>query len=131
MSYNTLTYAVSEGILTLTLNRPEQLNSFTLEMARELVDAFNRASDDDAVGTADVSSSGHAGPAAAASPAATAFWSAAGAVLGAGGTDAAPGGGLAGDFERRRGPRAIVGVGEGGVGAGRGRGAEGQRSRGG
>ena len=50
MSYNTLTYAVSEGILTLTLNRPDQLNSFTLEMARELVDAFNRASDDDAVG---------------------------------------------------------------------------------
>ena len=47
MDYNTLTYAVSEGILTLTLNRPDQLNSFTLEMAQELVDAFNRASEDD------------------------------------------------------------------------------------
>ena len=60
MSYNTLTYAVSEGILTLTLNRPEQLNSFTLEMARELVDAFNRASDDDAVGAVVVTGAGRA-----------------------------------------------------------------------
>jgi enoyl-CoA hydratase/carnithine racemase len=58
--YNTLTYAVSEGILTLTLNRPEQLNSFTLEMARELVDAFNRASDDDAVGAVVVTGAGRA-----------------------------------------------------------------------
>jgi enoyl-CoA hydratase/carnithine racemase len=60
VSYNTLTYAVSEGILTLTLNRPEQLNSFTLEMARELVDAFNRASDDDAVGAVVVTGAGRA-----------------------------------------------------------------------
>ena len=60
MGYNTLTYAVSEGILTLTLNRPEQLNSFTLEMARELVDAFNRASDDDAVGAVVVTGAGRA-----------------------------------------------------------------------
>ena len=60
MSYNTLTYAVSEGILTLTLNRPEQLNSFTLEMARELVDAFDRASDDDAVGAVVVTGAGRA-----------------------------------------------------------------------
>lgn len=60
MSYNTLTYAVSDGILTLTLNRPEQLNSFTLEMARELVDAFNRASEDDAVGAVVVTGAGRA-----------------------------------------------------------------------
>lgn len=60
MSYNTLTYAVSEGILTLSLNRPDQLNSFTLEMARELVDAFNRASDDDAVGAVVVTGAGRA-----------------------------------------------------------------------
>ena len=50
MSYNTVNYEVTDGILTLTLNLPEQLNAFTLEMARELVDAFNRASEDDAVG---------------------------------------------------------------------------------
>ena len=46
MSYNTLRYEVADSILTLTLNRPDQLNSFTVEMAHELIDAFNRASDD-------------------------------------------------------------------------------------
>lgn len=60
MDYNTLTYAVSEGILTLTLNRPDQLNSFTLEMASELVDAFHRASEDDAVGAIVVTGAGRA-----------------------------------------------------------------------
>ena len=60
MDYNTLTYAVSEGILTLTLNRPDQLNSFTLEMASELVDAFHRASEDDAVGASVVTGAGRA-----------------------------------------------------------------------
>jgi hypothetical protein len=35
MSYTTLSYEVSEHILTLTLNRPDQLNSFTVTMANE------------------------------------------------------------------------------------------------
>jgi enoyl-CoA hydratase/carnithine racemase len=60
VDYNTLTYTASEGILTLTLNRPDQLNSFTLEMAQELVDAFNRASEDDAVGAVVVTGAGRA-----------------------------------------------------------------------
>lgn len=46
MSYNTLDYTVDDGVLTLTLNRPDHLNAFTVEMANELVDAFNRASAD-------------------------------------------------------------------------------------
>ena len=45
MTYNTLRYEVADNILTLTLNRPDHLNSFTVEMANELIDAFNRASD--------------------------------------------------------------------------------------
>ena len=49
MSYNTLRYEVADYILTLTLNRPDHLNAFTVEMAHELIDAFNRASDDDDV----------------------------------------------------------------------------------
>jgi enoyl-CoA hydratase/carnithine racemase len=49
MNYSTLEYRVEDGILTLWLNRPEQLNSFTVEMAHELIHAFNRASDDDDV----------------------------------------------------------------------------------
>jgi enoyl-CoA hydratase/carnithine racemase len=36
MSYNTIRYEVSEQILTIMLNRPEQLNAFTVEMAKEL-----------------------------------------------------------------------------------------------
>ena len=60
MNYNTLTYVVSDGILTLTLNRPDQLNSFTLEMASELVNAFHLASEDDAVGAIVVTGAGRA-----------------------------------------------------------------------
>ena len=58
--YNTLDYTVADGILTLTLNRPEQMNSFTVEMANELVAAFNRASDDDAVRAIVVTGAGKA-----------------------------------------------------------------------
>lgn len=60
MPYNTLDYTVDDRILTLTLNRPEQLNSFTVEMAGELIDAFRRASDDDAVGAVVVTGAGRA-----------------------------------------------------------------------
>jgi len=60
MSYRTLDYHVDNRILLLTLNRPEQLNAFTVEMADELVDAFERASADDAVGAIVVTGSGRA-----------------------------------------------------------------------
>jgi enoyl-CoA hydratase/carnithine racemase len=60
MSYNTLRYEVAENILTLTLNRPDQLNAFTIEMAHELIDAFNRASGDDEVRAVVVTGAGRA-----------------------------------------------------------------------
>ena len=60
MSYETLRYEVADHILTLTLNRPEQLNAFTVEMAEELIHAFNRASDDDAVRVIIVTGAGRA-----------------------------------------------------------------------
>jgi len=60
MSYNTLRYEVADHILTLTLNRPEQLNAFTVEMAHELIEAFNRASSDDAVRAVVVTGAGRA-----------------------------------------------------------------------
>jgi enoyl-CoA hydratase/carnithine racemase len=60
MSYTTLNYDVSEHILTLTLNRPDQLNSFTVIMANELIDAFARASEDDAVRAIVVTGAGRA-----------------------------------------------------------------------
>jgi len=40
---------VSEGILTITLNRPERLNAWTERMAQELIAAFDRADADDEV----------------------------------------------------------------------------------
>lgn len=60
MTYQTLDYQVREGILTLTLSRPEQLNAFTIEMAEELVQAFERASADDSVRAIVVTGSGRA-----------------------------------------------------------------------
>lgn len=60
MTYETLDYAVADGILTLTLNRPEALNAFTVTMAEELVAAFERASTDDDVKAIVVTGSGRA-----------------------------------------------------------------------
>ena len=60
MTYNTLTYEVADRVLVLTLNRPQALNAFTVEMANELVAAFERASEDDAVGAVIVTGAGRA-----------------------------------------------------------------------
>ncbi len=60
MDYSTIKYDVSDYILTITLNRPGQLNAFTVDMANELVDAFNRASTDDAVRAVVVTGAGRA-----------------------------------------------------------------------
>lgn len=60
MTYSTLDYTVADGILTLTLNRPGQMNAFTVEMANELVHAFQRASEDDAVKAVVVTGAGRA-----------------------------------------------------------------------
>lgn len=46
MHYNTIRYEVEEGILTLTLSRPDKLNAFTGEMLREMMDAFDHADAD-------------------------------------------------------------------------------------
>ncbi|MGE0386207.1 MAG: crotonase/enoyl-CoA hydratase family protein [Gammaproteobacteria bacterium] len=60
MAYATLDYSVDSRILLLTLNRPDKLNAFTVEMANELVDAFGRASRDDSVGAIVVTGAGRA-----------------------------------------------------------------------
>lgn len=60
MDYQTIRYDVADFILTLTLNRPEQLNAFTVEMANELEHAFRRASDDDSVRAIVVTGAGRA-----------------------------------------------------------------------
>jgi enoyl-CoA hydratase/carnithine racemase len=58
--YQTLATALEEGVLVLSLNRPEQMNAFTVEMANELVDFFERASDDDDIGAIVVTGTGKA-----------------------------------------------------------------------
>jgi enoyl-CoA hydratase/carnithine racemase len=58
VQYQTLDYSIADRVLTLTLNRPEQLNAFTVEMADELEHAFRRASGDDAVGAIIVTGAG-------------------------------------------------------------------------
>ena len=60
MGYSTLSWQIDDRVLTLTLNRPAQLNAFTTTMADELVDAYTRASADDAVGAVVVTGAGRA-----------------------------------------------------------------------
>ena len=59
-SYETLDYSAADGILTLTLDRPDHLNAFTVTMANELVDAYDRASLDDEVAAIVVTGRGRA-----------------------------------------------------------------------
>lgn len=49
MTYEQILYDVEDGVLTLTLNRPDKLNAFTAEMMAEILDAIDRADEDDEV----------------------------------------------------------------------------------
>ena len=60
MAYDTLTYTVTENILTITLNRPDKLNAFTGQMMAELIEAFDAADADDAVRAIIVTGAGRA-----------------------------------------------------------------------
>jgi enoyl-CoA hydratase/carnithine racemase len=58
--FETLLYAVDDGIATITLNRPEKLNSFTSRMMLDLISAFDATDADDAVRAVIVTGSGRA-----------------------------------------------------------------------
>ena len=60
MPYDTLSYAVADRILTLTLNRPDKLNAFNGRMMAELISAFDAADADDAVRAIIVTGAGRA-----------------------------------------------------------------------
>src|ERR1700743_3162972 len=49
MSYEQIIAEVQEGVLTITLNRPERLNAWTARMGAEMRSAFDRADEDDEV----------------------------------------------------------------------------------
>src|SRR4051812_36478289 len=48
-TYEQIEYAVADNVATITLNRPDQLNAFTPQMMRELIDAFDQTDADDDV----------------------------------------------------------------------------------
>jgi len=60
MTYEQIRYEVADGILTITLNRPERLNAWTATMGRELTEAFDQADADDGVGAIIVTGAGRA-----------------------------------------------------------------------
>ena len=60
MNFETLNHHLADGILTVTLNRPDRLNAFTLGMGEELIRTFNDASENDAVRAIVVTGAGRA-----------------------------------------------------------------------
>ena len=59
-AFETLLYAVEDGIATITLNRPEKMNAFTARMMKELIDVFDITDGDDAVRVVIVTGAGRA-----------------------------------------------------------------------
>lgn len=60
MTYSQIMYEVDDNIATITLNRPDQLNSFTVVMLRELLEALDRTDGDDNVRAVIFTGSGRA-----------------------------------------------------------------------
>src|SRR5262249_32186670 len=60
MSYSEILYDVEDGVLTITLNRPEKLNAFTATMMTEMIDAFDRSDADDSIRAVIVTGAGRA-----------------------------------------------------------------------
>ena len=60
MDYKALIYSVENKILTLTLNRPEQMNAYNEDLGWELIKAFEQASEDDEVHAVVVTGAGRA-----------------------------------------------------------------------
>ncbi|MES2987331.1 MAG: crotonase/enoyl-CoA hydratase family protein [Pseudomonadota bacterium] len=60
MDFQTIEYAVEDGIATVTLNRPAKLNAFTATMANEIIAALDLIDGDDAVRVAIFTGAGRA-----------------------------------------------------------------------
>lgn len=58
--YETIKTELSDGILTLTLNRPEKMNAYTEQMNEELLDFYRKVNDDDEVRVIVVTGAGRA-----------------------------------------------------------------------
>ena len=60
MDYTQIAYDVEDRVATITLDRPDRLNAFTVPMMRELIDAFDRVDADDDVRAVVVTGRGRA-----------------------------------------------------------------------
>ena len=60
MQFTTIRHEVSDGVLTVYLNRPDNLNAFTVEMADELERTFVDVNNDDSVRAVIVTGTGRA-----------------------------------------------------------------------
>ena len=49
MDFETILYDIEDGVLTITLNRPDRLNAFNTTMMQEMIAALDAADADDAV----------------------------------------------------------------------------------
>ena len=58
--YRTIGYDLSNGVATITLDRPEHMNAFTVRMCLEMIDAFDRVDDDPDVRAVIVTGAGRA-----------------------------------------------------------------------
>lgn len=60
MEYEQICYDVADNILTITLNRPDKLNAYTVLMFKELMAAFDKADADDDIRVIVITGSGRA-----------------------------------------------------------------------
>ena len=58
MQFDTILYDVDDGILTITLNRPEILNAFSGAMLNDLLRAFDLSDADDEIGAVIITGAG-------------------------------------------------------------------------
>jgi len=59
-TFETLLYAVEDGVATVTLNRPEKLNAFNTQMMKDMIAVFDETDRDDAVRCVIVTGAGRA-----------------------------------------------------------------------
>ena len=60
MDYEQIRYDVADRVATLTLDRPDRLNAYSIRMMEEMIDAFDRADADDEVRAVIVTGEGRA-----------------------------------------------------------------------
>jgi len=60
MTYETLLYDLDDGVVTITLNRPDRMNAFIMQMRDDIIAAFDAADADDDVRAVIVTGAGKA-----------------------------------------------------------------------